>query len=684
MQPFQTEDIFEHVTLTGLQGSPSHDQLLFKRGRAQCDTDGYERTLWRLQGGRPPEQLTEPETSGGSPRWNSDATQLAFLGSRGKGGRQVHLLRMSGGEALRLTHTDHSISMIEGWSPDDTRLLVLATVEWQEDGEVPSTPKNRRPPRVARFLPYKSDGSGITAGTRTHLYAVDARSGELSPLTQGDYDVTMGRWSPDGKRLAYLRDRTERMRHRTDVWVADADGSRARRLIDCLPKPASLAWSPDGRWLALSSAEEDGDSRHGLWIADAGDGTVRRLGGEDFEIEPASLLWHPDGDRVLALASHRGLIELAVVDAASGEVRRFELGLRQVTSVAAWGERIAFVATSMRRFEEVYSIGWQGDGLRCHTHFNRSWLRERERPRAGRRRFAVPDGNGGEEQIDAWILRPAKGDGPFPLFVDMHGGPHSTVLMDFAAHTYWYTLCARGWAVVAPNAVGSGSYGKTFAERLRGHWGERDLPQFEAVVRRLQADGFADDRVVCGGKSYGGFLSAWAAGHSDLFKAAVVAAPVANIESHYGTSDSGFYVTPFAIGGDYQESRERYHRLSPIAYCHQVEAAVLILQGGDDGRCPRGQSEELFTNLVRCTESPVELVIYPGSTHSEAENGRPSNRVDYHARIVGWAERWTMREDRARHAARDKEKRTPRTQEHAREHEHAEPAEAGGSRDRTS
>src|SRR5690606_30281857 len=128
------------------------------------------------------------------------------------------------------------------------------------------------------------------------------------------------------------------------------------------------------------------------------------------------------------------------------------------------------------------------------------------------------------------------------LLVDFHGGPHSIALIDFDAHTYWYDLCSRGWAILAVNPVGSGSYGDEFAYRIRGRWGELDLPQVMSILEQLLASGVADDRIACTGKSYGGFMSAWAIGHSSVFRAAVVSAPVANIVSHAGTSDTGYYV----------------------------------------------------------------------------------------------------------------------------------------------
>lgn len=641
MKPFVTKDLLRHRVPSGLDGSPAHGCLAFKVSRARRDEDSYERTVWALRDDDSrPQPFTSVAFDASYARWNGDASQLAFVSDRG-GGRQVHLLSMRGGEAVRLTGAE-AISTIECWAPDDRRLLVSVAVACSEDGEPSATPTGKRAPEVARFLPYKKDGAGIIVGSRTHLFAASRDDGRLAALTCGDFDVKLGRWSPDGTRLAYVRTRGGRQRHRTDVWIAADDGLDARVLVDRLASIAGMAWSPDGRWLALAAGEQEGDSMVRLWLADAHGGEVRCLGGEELELDPmGGLLWGADGKRIAVVGVRGSLQQIAVVTVASGHARHLEAGLRHVIDIAAFGPRIAFIAASMRSPEEVYSVAWDGSDERRHSAFNRPWVRRRVRPRVSLRRFRVPDGDGGSETIEAWLLRPAQGDGPFPLLVDMHGGPHSTVLVDFAAHTYWYALCAKGWAVLAPNAVGSAGRGRHFAQRLRGRWGELDLPQYEAAIRKLQAQGIADDRVACTGKSYGGFLSAWAVGHSGLFRAAIVCAPVSNLTSHFGTSDTGYYVTPYAMAGEVHEALDRYAALSPIMHCPDVTAAVLILQGENDGRCPRGQSEELFAHLIRCTQAPAELVVYPTSTHSEAESGRPGNRVDYHGRLVGWAERWT-------------------------------------------
>jgi dipeptidyl aminopeptidase/acylaminoacyl peptidase len=69
----------------------------------------------------------------------------------------------------------------------------------------------------------------------------------------------------------------------------------------------------------------------------------------------------------------------------------------------------------------------------------------------------------------------------------------------------------------------------------------------------------------------------------------------------------------------------------------------LILQGKDDERCPRGQAEELFTVLRRCSRAPAEMVLYPGGDHHFFEQGKPSHRLDALRRSIGWLERWIDR-----------------------------------------
>ena len=659
MKPYVPDDLYEHRVLGGLDGSTAHSQLVFKVTRA---TRGDEKNRARVYGLEPDRgtrarPLTTDTSSAKSPKLDPRGERVAFLASRDDAGMQVQLLRLDGGEARRLTHSDKALSTIESWSPDGRQILLTAECEWSErpgEGDGDARDRTRKSgkaedePQVATFLPYKRDGGGVIVGKRVQLLAADVESGELRTLVQGDFDVNAAAWSPEGNRLAFTRGRSGRQRHWKDLWLADAEGRHARQRTSSLASVQKLAWSPDGRRIALIASEAEGAARSQLWILEAdGHAPPRLVGGEDFELASASgLVWHPDGGRIAVVAMHRGVQPVAIVDIARDQVRLLPHGLRQAYALAACGDRLVYVSTSMRWPDELYSVDWEGRDVRRHTAFNRRWARERPQPRVRKRRFRVPDGRGGEERIDAWLLLPAHGKPPYPLLVDIHGGPQSAVLADFAMHTAWYPLLSRGWAVLAPNPVGSSGYGAAFAERICGNWGEADFPQVEAILDTLQRERIADDRLAITGKSYGGYLSAWAIGQTRRFKAAIVSAPVTNILSHAGTSDTGYYVSPYAMGGEIEEVSDRAHALSPILHDLRTDTPTLILQGADDRRCPIGQSEELFARLIRSTDVPAEFVVYPGGSHGLAESGKPSHRVDYHQRLCDWAVRWVLGDGR--------------------------------------
>ncbi len=61
-------------------------------------------------------------------------------------------------------------------------------------------------------------------------------------------------WSPDGRKLAIDSDRSGQ----AQIWVINADGSRARRLTDVAAGAFDPAWTPDGRMLAIDTDFGDG------------------------------------------------------------------------------------------------------------------------------------------------------------------------------------------------------------------------------------------------------------------------------------------------------------------------------------------------------------------------------------------------------------------------------------------
>jgi dipeptidyl aminopeptidase/acylaminoacyl peptidase len=164
-------------------------------------------------------------------------------------------------------------------------------------------------------------------------------SEEPRQLTSGERGDTSPRWSPDGRRLAFLSNRdSDEDKAPIQLYVVAADGGEPRRLTEGKESVESIAWSPDSRRIAFARRtrdagydEEDdrrrpprrftrlsykldsvgwtGDRRKHLFVVDL-EGRERQLTHGDCENdEPA---WSPDGGRVVftSLRGDRWDVEL--------------------------------------------------------------------------------------------------------------------------------------------------------------------------------------------------------------------------------------------------------------------------------------------------------------------------------------------------------------------------------------
>jgi dipeptidyl aminopeptidase/acylaminoacyl peptidase len=667
-RPIQIDDLYAIKTVSDVQLSPDGSRCAYVLSEIDPARDDYHTTIWVVScDGGAPVRFTHGPRHDSAPRWSPDGRHLCFLSDRAGGGSQLYVMPADGGEGRKLTDLDPGADPA-AWSLDGTRLL-FATEVYTDPPPRDAQARERwalRPRHVTRAQ-YKADGQGYTFDRRTHLFVTRVDTGITTPITDGDANDYAPAWSPDGRRIAFSRARTGSADFAlSDIWVADADGTNQRQLTTDVGRAVSPAWSPDGTLIACFGADEQeamlGDFDSRLWLVPAESGPARNLTANYDRpmVSPAvtPLLgtppaWSSDGRSLTCITGDAGNDHVARVALTDGEVPDGQVpdgqvqvivsGARFIAGVSApaGAGRIAFIASQVDNPCDVYVCDADGAHERRLTNVNVDLLAQWSMPRVERRTFASPHGG----TIDGWVMHPTSGQYPAPLLVDIHGGPASYYSDSFpAASFYHYALASQGWAIVYLNPSGSGSYGKAFIQSLRGHWGEYDLPEQLAAVDALCAEGVADPaRLAVAGYSYGGYMTAWTIGHTQRYKAAVVGAPVINLESFRGTSDIGLWFSGWYLQ-DLATHREDYRRVSPIHYVEQVTTPALILHGEADDRCPIGQGEEFYTGLVAAGKVPTEFVRYPGGSHLFFINGRPSHRLDYQCRVVEWIQRYTPRQ----------------------------------------
>jgi dipeptidyl aminopeptidase/acylaminoacyl peptidase len=650
-------DLLAFKTIPELDLSPDGARVAYVVSWIDTEKDEYRSTIHvaPTEGGSATE-FTRGPTRDSAPRWSPDGTQLAFLSDRTGEERQLYVMSVRGGEPRQLTRISGHAGPAS-WSPDGTKIAFSAKV-WAEPRPEDAGARERwkQRPRHVTKAQYKTDGEGYTFDTRSHLFIVDVATGETKQLTDGDFDDSAESWAPDGRQIAFARTRGGKSEYLwRDIWVADVATRAALRITENVGRATSPTWSPDGTTIACYGYDAQvpalGDPMLRVWTVPSQGGQPRRLT-ERYDrsampLPPPAVtpgpMWSKDNASVTFIAGDHGNMHLVRAAIGDGSTSVVVGGERQIVYASARaGLGIAFAAGDLAAPSDLYVAAWDGSGERRLTHLNKEILSQLAPVHGERRTFTSPHGG----TLEGWLFLPAERRGASPLLVDIHGGPQSFMGNVFSlTYFYRYVLASRGWAVLALNPTGSGSYGRDFAHGIRGKWGEHDLAEQLAAVDQLVAEGIADpERLAVAGYSYGGFMTSWTIGHTDRFKAAVVGAPVVNQESFFGTSDIGMWFAPWEMGGGITEGRETFRRLSPINYVDQVTTPTLVLHGEADERCPIGQGEELFAGLVAAGKAPTEFVRYPGGSHMFIAQGRPSHRVDFNRRVVDWV---------TRHASRD-------------------------------
>jgi dipeptidyl aminopeptidase/acylaminoacyl peptidase len=631
-RPLTVDDVFAIRRVGDPQLSPEGAWVAYTVTETRLADEKSETRVWMVpRAGGEALPLTLKGTSASRPRWSPDGKFLAFLAARDTGKTQVWALDRRGGEARALTDVKQGVSSFD-WSPDGTRLL-LAILD-PEEADSAKKEKTRKPWVIDR-LQFKRDGEGyLTGSRRTHLYGLDLATRVLTQLTSGAADDGDAAWSPDGKRIAFVSNRTGNPdgNENTDVWVVAADNTdKGQTLIRVTTNPGpdeSPAWSPDGRSLAYVGNTKP----ELLWYAVNALAVVPATGGaprvltQTLDRNVSAPAFTPDGKAVLVRVEDGGEDHLARVEVASGRLTRPIAG---PVSVGSWvvgrdGGVVALV-NRLDRPAEVYAL--DGASLRKLTGVNDSLFAQLRLGDVRNVRYASADGT----EVEAFVYLPVGYDSAmrYPTLLRLHGGPVAQYnqSFNFEAHLF----AANGYAVITPNPRGSSGYGEAFSRAIFADWGKKDYQDVMAGVDYAVAQGWSDpDRLGVGGWSYGGILTNYVLTQTDRFKGAVTGASEVLYVANYG-HDHYQLQWELELGLPWA-NREAWERLSPFNAIEKIVTPTLVMGGEDDWNVPILNSEQLYQALRRLGRE-TQLVVYPGQPHGLRV---PSYQKDRLERYLAW------------------------------------------------
>ncbi|MFW6074356.1 MAG: S9 family peptidase [Chloroflexota bacterium] len=628
--------------------SPDGKRVAFVVTRPEIKANQYRSAIWMLDLDAPesPYQFTSGTAQDFSPRWSNDGRYLAFISNR-DGDNQLYVMPSDGGEPWNVTSADGPVSDIV-WLPDDYGLLFVAKVNKDEDDDEKSDV------RVIRNRRHKLDGEGFFDGRRRHIHRVPVDGGTTKQITRGDWDSTQPAVARDGKSLAFVSNRSENRDESTwsDVWVADLSGGEPTRVTAADGVYSQPRWSADGSRLAFIGhpvVEPYGPTTLDdiyLWDRDSGEmqsvlsGLDREPGNSAmsdcrFHLPSHGPTWKPDGDGLLTLVSDSGAVNVYEASATDSP-QPVVSGQRDIQSFTVSGDgTMVFAAASMTTPTEIFVVYPDGRERQL-SNMNDAWLEEVNVAGIEQIRYESDPG----VEVHGWVLHPPgfNPDARYPAIVQVHGGPHGMYGVGFFHEMQ--VLAARGYVVLMTNPRGSTGYGQEWVAGTLGDWGGKDYRDVVSGVEALEALSYVDPgRIGITGGSYGGYMTNWAIGQTDRFKAAVSQRSTANRISLYGTSDMNWSYNDWEYGGSPYDNEAFYRERSPLTYVKQVETPVLLLHSENDLRCPISQSEEFFTAL-RTLGKTVEFVRFPDESHGLSRSGQPKHRVERLERICNWFDRY--------------------------------------------
>jgi Dipeptidyl aminopeptidases/acylaminoacyl-peptidases len=578
------------------------------------------------------------------------------------------------------------------WSPDASNILVSSNISgiWNAytipaggGTPTPLTQSKTNSIQAISYFPadervlYSSDEGG---NELTHIY-VRNPDGTTQDLTPGPrLKAHFQGWAGDDR--SFFVSTNERDERFFDLYEITLDGYRRTLLYKNTDGFDLGTVSRDKRYLALSKSKSSTDSD--IHLHDLRANTTRNITAHSGEVSNSPADFSPNGSKLLYVSDDgREFASLRAYDIASGAksvayaqswdvlgadyskggryltvyvnedsrwVARLldaatleavvlpgmPTGLVEEVSVSGNDASLAFYATDGSAPNDLYAAAIGSQPKRVTNALNPKIRREDlVVPRVAR--FKSYDGV--EVPGVLYLPHQASSQNKAPALVLVHGGPGGQAQVGYSALTQG--LVNHGYVVFDINNRGSSGYGKSFYKMDDRKHGEADLGDVVASKGMLAATGVVDpQRIGILGGSYGGYMTLAALTlQPDAFKVGVDMFGISNwirtltsIPPWWESFRSALYMEM----GDPKTDSVRLHRISPLFNANRIKAPLMVLQGANDPRVLKVESDEIVAAAQK-NGVPVEYIVFPDEGHGFVKK---ANQIKGYTAVIAFLDKY--------------------------------------------
>lgn len=492
------------------------------------------------------------------------------------------------------------------------------------------------------------------------LHYYDLQSRQVRMLTDGKSRNQGGLWSQDGAQMAYSS--TLRNGKDTDIWVRSLNGE-AKLLVKEGGSWGASDFSNDGKKLLVSQYISANDVRPGEVDIASGKLTLFPIEGRkaafgsfeyarngkgaffvsDEESEFQHLRFHDfasnkvtvisknipwdvksisqskDGKSIAFVSNEDGISTLRVLDTTNYKPRKLPvlpIGVIGGLEFSPDGRQIALSINSATSPNDVYVIDLKSNQLTRWTQSEVGGLDSSTFIAPSLVRYKSFDG----KEIPAFLYKP-EGNGPFPVVINIHGGPEAQAFPSFSP-SIQFMLREMKVAVLVPNVRGSSGYGKNYLQLDNGLKRKDSVKDIGALLDWIATQPSLDkSRVGVSGGSYGGYMVlASMVDYNDRIRAGIDVVGISHFTTFLTNTESYRRDLRRVEYGDEREPEMRafHEKIAPLNNAKSITSPLFVAQGFNDPRVPYTEAEQMV-KAVRGNGGDVWYLMYKDEGHGFAK-----------------------------------------------------------------
>lgn len=542
-----------------------------------------------------------------------------ILFSSDQGGNEItHLfVKNLNGEVTDLTPDSTAKAQFMGWADDEQSLFYSSNarnpqafdvyeLSIDQIDEVENSVAAYQPEMIfennGRFYPgpishdkkYMALTESITR-QKVNMYLKDLESGELKMLNDPDDEIA---YSPmffgkDDDKLYFLTDKDSEFKYLSSYDIASGEIEK----VEEAEWDIMYAYQSENARFRVIGINEDAQTKIRIYDMESGE-------------------------------------EVALPDVPDGEITSVNISDRETL--------MAFYVNSATSPNNLYVYNFESGETTRLTDTMNPEINESDLVSPEIVRYESFDGM----EIPAILYQPkmASADNPAPAMISVHGGPGGQSRLGYDAFIQY--LVNHGYAVLEVNNRGSSGYGKTFFAADDQKHGEDDLQDVVQGKEYLTSLEYIDpQRIGIMGGSYGGYMTLAAlAFEPEVFEVGVDIFGVSNwlrtlksIPAWWGAARESLYNE---MGNPETDSTMLYNK-SPLFFADQIQKPLMVLQGANDPRVLKVESDEIVEE-VRQNDVPVEYVVFDDEGHGFRKK---ENQIEGYEAILKFLDQYLKQEE---------------------------------------